>query len=138
MAVYSYCEGWVMEERKHIFCCNCGEKLDVGSKFCYYCGTPTGAAMKKMGESIIEPIVIPAQESVAAKTTPTPVQNFEEPTTERKTVYQGEIYKCPSCGEILNAFTAICSTCGTELREAKSSKAISVFNHCMKKDLCMI
>ncbi len=36
--------------------------------------------------------------------------------TDRKVMYAGEIYKCPHCGEVLNAFLTNCSSCGYELR----------------------
>ncbi len=44
--------------------------------------------------------------------------------SERKTVYEGEIHKCPSCGEVLKAFETICPACKFELRGAKSSSAV--------------
>ena len=37
---------------------------------------------------------------------------------KRKTTYDGEIHKCPNCGEILDAFVTVCPTCGYELRGA--------------------
>lgn len=46
---------------------------------------------------------------------------------ERKIVYDGEIHKCPNCGESLKAFTTNCPTCGFELRNSKASSAISEF-----------
>ena len=54
-----------------------------------------------------------------------PVTNTE---SKRKTVFEGDIHKCPHCGEALRAFETICPTCGTELRGAKSSSAISVLS----------
>lgn len=30
-------------------------------------------------------------------------------TNQRKTVYDGELHKCPNCGELLNAFGTVCS-----------------------------
>ena len=36
----------------------------------------------------------------------TPVGKTDE--TVRRTVYSGEIHKCPSCGEVLQSMTAIC------------------------------
>ena len=45
--------------------------------------------------------------------------------TERKTVYDGEIHKCPHCGELLKAFETVCPTCQFELRGAKSSNSVS-------------
>lgn len=45
--------------------------------------------------------------------------------TERKTVFDGEERKCPSCGNpIDNAFAMKCTRCGYEFREKKTSGAI--------------
>lgn len=41
--------------------------------------------------------------------------------------YTGKIFKCPNCGEILNAFMLVCPVCGFEIRGAKSSSGISEF-----------
>ena len=46
----------------------------------------------------------------------------------RKQEYDGEIRKCPNCGEILNAFEAKCPACGYELRGVKSSSAVQEFS----------
>lgn len=43
---------------------------------------------------------------------------------QRKTVYEGEIHKCPSCGETLAAFVTVCPSCGYELRGTKNTTAI--------------
>ena len=32
--------------------------------------------------------------------------NGENPTTQRKTVYEGQIHKCPNCGEVINSFVS--------------------------------
>ena len=54
----------------------------------------------------------------------TPIsQNIQN--TERKTVFDGEIHKCPHCGEVLKAFETVCPTCEFELRGAKGSSAVS-------------
>lgn len=45
-------------------------------------------------------------------------------STQRKTVYDGEIHKCPNCGEILSSFVSNCPVCGYELRESKNSSAV--------------
>lgn len=47
--------------------------------------------------------------------------------TQRKTVYEGEIHKCPNCGEVLNSFTSSCTACGYELRDTKNSNAVIEF-----------
>ena len=137
----------IMEEKKYIFCCNCGEKLIVGSKFCNACGTPTGTVAQKKEEPITEPVVSPVtpppvqepvvspvtpppvQEPVVAPVTPPPVQEaVEQPIiTERKTVYDGAIHKCPSCGEVVNSFVSICPACGFELGQKKVSSTLEKF-----------
>lgn len=48
-------------------------------------------------------------------------------TAQRKTVYDGELHKCPNCGEIINAFVTICPTCNYELRGAKASSIVKEF-----------
>lgn len=42
----------------------------------------------------------------------------------RKTVYDGEIHKCPACGETLNSFVTNCPTCGYELRSIKTNSPV--------------
>ena len=45
--------------------------------------------------------------------------------SKRDIVYEGTIYKCPNCGEILNSFAANCLACGYELRNVKKISAVS-------------
>lgn len=47
--------------------------------------------------------------------------------TRRNSVYDGEMHKCPSCGELLKSFTANCPVCGFELRGTKSSHMVTSF-----------
>ena len=54
-----------------------------------------------------------------------PVEYTEQNT--RKTTYEGVLYKCPQCGEVMKSFTAICPSCGYELRGASVSKAVQEF-----------
>ena len=42
----------------------------------------------------------------------------------RKIRFDGEIHKCPHCGEVLNSFESVCPTCNYELRGLKSSGAV--------------
>lgn len=44
---------------------------------------------------------------------------------KRKTAYQGKLFKCPNCGEVLNSFEMNCPTCGYEIRGAKATESIS-------------
>ena len=36
--------------------------------------------------------------------------------SERETVYEGNLHKCPNCGEVLPSFITNCTSCGYELR----------------------
>ena len=47
-------------------------------------------------------------------------------STQRKMVYEGELHKCPNCGEILESFVINCSACGYELRGANSTSSVKV------------
>ncbi|MGM9608037.1 MAG: zinc-ribbon domain-containing protein [Oscillospiraceae bacterium] len=46
---------------------------------------------------------------------------------QRKTVYEGEMHKCPNCGEVLNSFVSVCPACGYELRGTKASNSVHEF-----------
>lgn len=87
------------------FCQYCGGKLDAGARFCKHCGEPVSHNVSQQGI---------AQPSSALETNP----------TERRIVYEGNIHKCPNCGEIIDAFVTVCPTCGHEIREAKSSVSV--------------
>lgn len=39
----------------------------------------------------------------------------ESTISQRKTVYEGNLHKCPNCGEVLNSFVTNCPTCGHEI-----------------------
>ena len=44
--------------------------------------------------------------------------------SKRQTVFEGNIHKCPNCGEVIDAFTTECPACGYELRSSKSISSI--------------
>ncbi|MGN0476599.1 MAG: zinc-ribbon domain-containing protein [Ruminococcus sp.] len=54
---------------------------------------------------------------------PTDTNRYTD-NNKRKTVYEGEVHKCPNCGEILRSFTANCPTCGHELRGTKATSSV--------------
>lgn len=93
------------------FCSYCGTKLDQGARFCKSCG-------KALTQT--------AQPSTSSNDTDeSPTETFShEPITERKTVYEGNIHKCPNCGELLDSFRSHCPSCGYEIRDARSSSSV--------------
>lgn len=91
------------------FCPYCGTKLDVGARFCKSCG-----------KSIVQ-----SGNSATGYTPPQSEENFSHKQyTERKTVYEGQLHKCPNCGELLDSFKSHCPTCGYEIRDARSSSSV--------------
>lgn len=52
---------------------------------------------------------------------------------QRKIVYDGELHKCPNCGEQLDSFVTACPACGYELR---GTKVTSVVNELAQKLEC--
>ena len=51
--------------------------------------------------------------------------NQQETTNKRTTYYDGEIHKCPSCGNVLQSFEHKCKSCGYELRAAKTTSNVN-------------
>ena len=56
-----------------------------------------------------------------------PVEKHEK-NAKRETICDGEIHKCPNCGEVLESFTAVCPSCGYEIRGAKTSASVGEFS----------
>lgn len=112
------------EEKKYIFCCNCGEKLVIGSKFCNTCGTPTNNYVSTKEINKEEPVTKNTEIVIDEKQTVETQIHNEESISERKTVYEGEIYKCPNCGDILDAYESVCESCGWERRGSKATRSV--------------
>lgn len=93
------------------FCSYCGTKLDQGARFCKGCGKALGQAAQ------------PTAATNVANEVPTETFSHE-PITERKTVYEGNLHKCPNCGELLDSFRSHCPSCGYEIRGARSSSSV--------------
>ena len=110
-------EEMTKETKKYIYCTNCGEKLTVGSKFCNNCGTPTGSNQVQENNSVQAPIIEPQVEELEK----------DEPITERQTVYEGKIHKCPNCGEVMKSFSANCPSCGFEIRGSRATTSVQEF-----------
>ncbi len=49
--------------------------------------------------------------------------------TKRKTIYDGELHKCPNCGELLNSFTLACPSCGYELRGTNANNSVKELSY---------
>ncbi|MCC8164419.1 MAG: zinc ribbon domain-containing protein [Lachnospiraceae bacterium] len=94
-----------MENRKIQFCSYCGSKLDDGARFCKNCG---------------EPVSVNAQKEYGSKQE----DSAEENPSQRKSVYEGYIHKCPNCGEVIEAFVTHCPSCGYEIRDTKSATSV--------------
>lgn len=91
------------------FCQYCGTKLDPGARFCKNCGKPLEQGCATGG----------------GYTVPQPGETFSHKQhTERKTVYEGQLHKCPNCGELLDSFRSHCPACNYEIRDARSSSAV--------------
>jgi len=80
-----------------MFCSKCGKQLEEGSKFCNGCGS---------------------QVNKSAQT---------ESSSKRKTVFDGEIHKCPNCGSQLNSFEHKCKDCGYEIRGSNIDNVVKEF-----------
>ncbi|NMD38820.1 MAG: zinc ribbon domain-containing protein [Christensenellaceae bacterium] len=51
----------------------------------------------------------------------------EKIINQRKSVFEGNIYKCPNCGDTLGSFVSHCSSCGYEVRGVSNSYAVKEF-----------
>ena len=52
--------------------------------------------------------------------------NSVNDSTQRQTVFEGKIHKCPNCGEIVEAFQDDCPTCGYQFRNAQATSSVKV------------
>ena len=101
-----------------LYCPYCGTKLDKGARFCKNCGESLIQEQHSAGERLFhEP---PKQDEQQPKAEPL----GEDSRVKRKTVYDGEVHKCPNCGELLKSFTTVCPTCGYELRSVKTNSPV--------------
>lgn len=57
----------------------------------------------------------------------TEIGEIKSETSHQKTVYDGEVHKCPNCGAVLSAFSIMCPFCGCELRGGKASNSVREF-----------
>lgn len=63
--------------------------------------------------------------TAATKFCPECGQTQQTTQNKRTVVYDGEIHKCPNCGELLSSFVINCPTCGYELRSVKTNSPVN-------------
>ena len=63
----------------------------------------------------------------------TPCKAEDLANNQRRTIYDGELHKCPNCGENITSFVSVCPSCGNELRGMSVSQSIKAFSEKLKK-----
>lgn len=98
------------------YCTNCGKFVEDGVKFCGHCGAR---------------MVVKENSSFSTLSSSQPKQS-EQPTidqsSQRKTVFEGEVHKCPHCGAILASFVKNCPDCGFEIRGSANTSSVHEFS----------
>lgn len=104
------------------FCAYCGTKLDDDAKFCKNCGEPVAQAQRPV-DGISSYYELKPETKL-----PKMEQVKEDPRSKRKIVYDGELYKCPNCGELLKSFTTVCPTCAYEIRGVHTNSPVEALS----------
>lgn len=100
-----------MEERVS-FCTQCGQQLDASTRFCPRCGQKMAAGDDAQ----------PFEPSAQAMP-PIPAVTSET----RRSLYEGAIHKCPSCGSPIAPTDAVCTQCGHQIVGRAASGAAQQF-----------
>ena len=97
------------------YCTNCGKFVEDDVKFCGHCGA---RMVVKNPASSPDSSSIPSQP---------PLQTSNQ-GPQRKTVFEGEVHKCPHCGAILASFVKNCPDCGFEIRGSANTSSVHEFS----------
>ena len=138
VAKQTFSETYTKPIAEHVFCTNCGTKNNVEAKFCQGCGAQLGVKPKNV-QQVESAYVTTSKATTEAEThykesVDESVHNkivetvVKEQITKRNTVYEGNVHKCPHCHETLNSFTGVCPSCGSEIRDSKTSNAVREFS----------
>lgn len=105
-------------------CPNCGKKLADDALFCDECGTKI---VRGGSLSNIPPKEVQKEEQAPVEEkTLEPQQNIER-HVEKKPIKEGQIHKCPRCGELIPFDAVNCPTCGYEVRDRGVALSVQDF-----------
>lgn len=87
---------------------------------------------EKLGEDIdeVEMIISAKKHLLQKQTSVTAGQYQTNKTTSKK---EGEVYKCPSCGDVVNSFSINCISCGHEFRGSVNRSKVNELVSELKK-----
>ena len=107
-------------EQQCFFCSNCGQKLNVGVKFCHSCGNAVKAPEPPASVATAPPPVPPVPPVV-------PPQVVEPPKPRRRQEFVGTVLKCPNCGAVVSETTVICHDCGIRITRRSAVSSVQEF-----------
>ena len=108
-------------------CKKCGYNMSEGSSFCPLCGTKVQEKKPLNFDSNIATKSYSLVYTNQNTNTDTIIDEEAKKDKEdlvRREVYQGEVRKCPNCGEVLDSFETKCSSCGYEIRNISANHSV--------------
>ena len=108
-------------------CKKCGYKMSEGSSFCPLCGTKVQEKTDLDFDSNVSTKsynLVYTNKNTNSGNKIDEKAKMDEDSLGRKEVYQGEVRKCPNCGEVLETFETKCSACGYEIRNISANQSI--------------